>query len=144
VDRGGHSAEGILLILEHIVVVELENERDLAGVLGGDRLDEAKRRGIGIAAGFDRQLDVLAGIVTRRVGGERTARTVFKALVDREDNEFTGAAEATMGQQAGEVGQNARILALVIAQDLGDAGSETGTHGNSFQRATALIFISAA
>ena len=69
---------------------------------------------------------------------------MLEALVDRQDDQLAGAAEPAVGQQAGQVGQHARILALVIAQDLGDAGSKAGTHGNSFQRAAALIFISAA
>jgi hypothetical protein len=39
--------------MEAIVVVELENQRNLPGVLGSPGLEEAQRRGVGVAPGLD-------------------------------------------------------------------------------------------
>jgi hypothetical protein len=45
------------------VVVELEDEGNIAGELGGAALDETERCSVGVAPGVDRELEVIAGIV---------------------------------------------------------------------------------
>jgi hypothetical protein len=42
--------------VEHVVVVELQDQRDLARELGRAAFQEAERRRVGAAAGLDRQL----------------------------------------------------------------------------------------
>ena len=55
---------------ERVGVVELEDQRDVAGELGGARLEEAERRRVGVAAGVDRELEVVARVVAGRVRRE--------------------------------------------------------------------------
>lgn len=128
VNRRRAGAKGIFLILQHIVVVEFEDERDLAGVIGGDRLDETQGSGVGIAAGIDRELDVIAGIVGGWIGGEGAGGAMLEALIDREDDKAASPAEATVGEKAGEIGEGARVLALVVIEDFGNAWGEGRGH----------------
>ena len=79
-------------ILKNIAVVELEDERDFAGKIAGAGLEKAEGRGEGIAAAFDRQLEVVMRIVGRRIGRERARRSVLEALIDGQDDQFAGSA----------------------------------------------------
>src|SRR3990172_2536289 len=49
-DRARHGGERILLVVEHVVVVDLEDQRDFARELGHARLDEAQRGRVRVAA----------------------------------------------------------------------------------------------
>ena len=78
-----------------VVVVDLQDQRDLAGELGRAGLDEAERRGVGVAAGVDGELEVVARVVAGGVGREAARRAVLEALVDRQDHHLARAGEAT-------------------------------------------------
>src|SRR5207245_882697 len=70
---------------------------------------------------------VVLGIVPRRVGRERSRRTVLEALVDRQDDQLAGAGEAAVHEQPVDVGERAGVVGGVPAEDLSDARG--GVHG---------------
>src|SRR3989442_15527002 len=85
--RVAHAARArrrwVLVLMEDIVVVQLQDQRNLARELRRTRLQEPERRSVGVAAGLDRQLEVVAGIVARRIDREAPGRAVLEALVHR-------------------------------------------------------------
>ena len=98
VDRGADGdrahVAGLLDLREHdlvvavrigqeLVVVELDDERDVVRVLARDGAEHAQRRGHRVAAALDRELDDAVGIEVVGVLRERRARRVLDALVDR-------------------------------------------------------------
>ena len=137
----------VLLVVQHVVVVELQDERDLAGELGSARLQESERGGVRVAARLDRQVEVISGIVGRRVGSERPGRTVLEALVDRKDDHPAGSGEGPVIQHPGQVRLRTRIVRRVPPDDLADArrgavgersrrsfaGSRRGCHGPDYR-----------
>src|SRR2546426_6892781 len=54
----------------HVVVVELQDQRHPARELARPRLEEAEGRGVGVAPRLDRELEVVARVVRRRVHRE--------------------------------------------------------------------------
>src|SRR5207245_7149235 len=128
-DRAAPEAEGIVGAAgdrrawvaaagEAVGVVELQDERDLARELRRPGLEEAERRRVGVAARRQRQLEVVARIVRNRIGRKGTRRAVLEALVDGQDHEPTAARQAPVVHEARQVGQRARVVASVPAQDL--------------------------
>ena len=55
------------------MIVELQDERDFAGELGGSRLQEAQRRRVGVTSGFAGQREMVARIVSGGIGREARA-----------------------------------------------------------------------
>jgi hypothetical protein len=47
------------------MIVEFQDERDLTGMLGSASFQKAEWRGVGIAPGFDRQFEMVIGVITR-------------------------------------------------------------------------------
>jgi hypothetical protein len=82
VDAAREGRTRIGAAVERVGVVELQDERDLAGEVGCRGLDEAERRRVRVAAGVDREAEVVARIVALGVLRERARRTVLEALVD--------------------------------------------------------------
>src|SRR5881628_2085418 len=128
-DRAAPEAEGIVGAAgdrrawvaaagEAVGVVELQDERDLARELRRPGLEEAERRRVGVAARRQRQLEVVAWIVRNRIGRKGTRRAVLEALVDGQDHEPAAARQAPVVHEARQVGQRARVVASVPAQDL--------------------------
>src|SRR5581483_2452402 len=117
VDAPGDRGRGLAL-RERVRVVELQDERDLARELRGARLEEAERGGVGVAAGLDRELEVVARIVGGGVRRERTRRPVLESLVDREDDELARSAEPPVIQEPGEVRLRSGVVAAVPAENL--------------------------
>ena len=104
--------------VEQVVVVGLEDQRDLAGVVGRAGLDEAERRRVGVAAGVDGELEVVAGIEAVGVGREAARGAVLEALVDRQHDELAGAGQTAAHEEAVEVGLDAGALGAVPGKDL--------------------------
>src|SRR5712671_2770415 len=127
--RGGQRGLRVVAGVQRIAVVELQDQRNAAGVLAGAGLEEAERRGVGVAAGLQRQLEMELRIVGRRVLGEAARRAVLEALVYRQDHELAGAGEIAAVHQRAQVAQHAGVVRLVPAQDLIDAFG----HGSSRQ-----------
>src|SRR5579884_12984 len=117
----GHAAGqrlvGILLIEQDVVIVGLEDEGNVAGKLPCARLQKAQGRGVGVAAGFDSQLEMIAWIVGGRIRSEAARRAMLEALVYRQDDQLSGAGQPAGIQQTRQVGQGAGIIAPVPAQD---------------------------
>jgi len=53
---------------------------------------------------------------------------MLEALVDGQDDELAGAAEASLHQDAGEIGLGPGIVALVIVEDRLDAFADAHVH----------------
>src|SRR5712692_8344515 len=118
VHAAGDRGERVLLVIQHVVVVEFEDQRDFTKEVGGTGFDESQRRGIGVTAGLDGQLEVIIRVIAGRVRREAAGRAVLEALVHRQDHELAGATEAAVVEQTGKVHASAGIIALVPAQDL--------------------------
>src|SRR5881397_3203390 len=108
----------VLLLIEDIVVVQLQDQRNLARELRRTRLQEPERRSVGIAAGLDRQLEVVPGIVTRRVDREAPGRAVLEALVHRQNQGFAGPLQRAVVQDARQIRLHAGVIRTVPAQDV--------------------------
>ena len=66
-------------------MVELQQERNFVRILPRDRAKHTQSRGDGITSALDSELHDVFGIEVHRIGGERCARRVFDALIDRQD-----------------------------------------------------------
>ena len=66
----------------------------LCAYLRATAAEHAERRGDGVAAALDRELDDVLGIEVRGVRRERRAGRVLDALIDRQDRDVAGAAPA--------------------------------------------------
>src|SRR5690349_10928002 len=67
---------------------------------------------------------MIVRIIGGRVGRKAARRTVLESLIDRQDHQLAGAAEAALHQDAGEIRLGAGIVALIIGEDFLDCGSE--------------------
>src|ERR1700674_2551771 len=76
---------------QRVVIVELQDERDFAGELGGSRLQEAQRRRVGVTSGSAAQREMVARIISGGIGREPPRRAMLKAPVHRQDDEHTRA-----------------------------------------------------
>src|SRR6266852_5546884 len=111
----------VLVLMEDIVVVQLQDQRNLPRALRCTRLQEPERRSVGVAAGLDRQLEVVAGIVARRIDREAPGRAVLEALVHRQNQAFAGPLQRTMVQNARQVRLHAGVIRTVPTEDLAHA-----------------------
>ena len=64
---------------------------------------------------------MIVWVVAGGILGEAAGRTVLEPLVDRKDDQLTGAAEPAMHEDAREIGFCPRAVALVVGQDFFDA-----------------------
>jgi len=104
--------------VEGVRVVQLEDGRNAARELRGAGLEEAEGRGVGVAAGVDRELEVVARVVAGGVRREAARRAVLEALVHRQDHELAGAAQPAVVQQPGQVVEGPRVVRAVPGEDL--------------------------
>src|SRR5215471_13109260 len=116
-DRARDGRERILLVVEHIVVVHLEDEGNVTRELRGARLEEAQRRRIGVASSFDGEPKVVGRIVAGRVDGEASRGTVLEALVHGQDDEAAGAGQAPVIHDPGKIGAGASVVAVIPGED---------------------------
>ena len=100
------------------------------------RFEETERRGVGVEAGVERELEMVERIVGGRVGSERAVGAVLEALVDGQDDEFAGAGEFAGVHDARQVGERAGVVAAVPGEDFLDAWGE-------FHRCTNLDLLRA-
>ena len=91
------------------------------GELPRARFEETERRRVGVAPGVDRKLVMVERVIRRRVGRERTRRPVLEALVHRQDHELARAREAAGVHDAGEIGEDSRVVAAVPGENFFDA-----------------------
>src|SRR5438309_7151596 len=111
----------VLLLIEDIVVVQLQDQRNLARELRRTRLQEPEPRGRGGAAGLDRQLEVVPGIAAWRLDREAPGRAMLEALVHRQNQTFAGPLQRTVVQNARQVRLHAGVIRTVPTQDFSDA-----------------------
>jgi hypothetical protein len=112
-ERALHRAEHDLVVLvrerQQLVVVELDDERDLVRVLAGHRAQHAEGRRDGVGAALDRQADEVLGVEVHRVRREARARRVLDALVDGQDRHVARPAEPAVVEQPLQVAQRAVV-----------------------------------
>src|SRR5437016_2167088 len=115
----------VLVLMQDIVVVQLQDQRDLARELCRTRLQEPERRGVGVAASLDCQLEVVPGIVARRFDREAPGLAVLEALVHRQNQAFAGPLQRPVVPDARQVRLHAGVIRTVPAQDV----AHTVCHG---------------
>jgi hypothetical protein len=81
--RGELDLIELVRVGQKLVVVELDQERDLVGVLAGARAQHPERGGDAVAATFDRQLDDVLRVEVGRVRGKAGPGRVLDPLVHR-------------------------------------------------------------
>ena len=136
-----HGAEHDLVVgvraVQERVVVELHDEGDAVHVPARGQAERAERRGDGIAFAGERQLKEVQRIEVGGVLGEARRRRVLDALVDREDGDVPGAAEASVVEHASEVAQHRR-RAVAVGEHLARGSSGPGrvrcSAGNALAR----------
>ena len=112
---------GFFFLVEHVVAVDFEDERNFAGVLGRARLEKSERRRVCVASGVDGELKVIARVVGGRIDGEAARRAMLEALVHGQDHEFAGARELAVVEHPRQVAAHAGVFGIVIAQNLSNS-----------------------
>ena len=97
------------------MVAALEDQGNVPTIVGDARLKQAERRGKRITARLDGEFEMVARIIGGGVRRKAAGRAMLKALVDGQNDHFSGAAQATMIKQTGQVGTDTRIFAGVPA-----------------------------
>ena len=95
-------------IRQELVVIDLEDERNLVRVLPRDRSEHAERGGDGVAPAFDRQLHEVLGIEVHRVRRERRAAGMLDALIDRQNRHVPGSGQPAMIEERLKAAQHPR------------------------------------
>ena len=99
-DLREHDLVELVRVGQELVVVDLEEERDLVRVLPRDGAEDAERRGDGVAAPLDRGLHDPLRVEADGVLREAGAGRVLDPLVDREDREVAGPRRGARGRRA--------------------------------------------
>lgn len=95
------------------MIVHFQNQRHLSREFRDRSLEKTQRRGIGIAAGLDRQPHVIGGIIAGRVWRETARRAVLETLINGQNDQLACPAQPPVIEDAREVGEYARILPAV-------------------------------
>src|SRR5208282_6330823 len=106
---------------ENVVIVGLQDERNLAGVLGRARLEKTERRRVCVASGIDGELKVIARVIGGRIDREASRGAMLEALVHGQDYEFTCARELAMVEHPRQVAAHAGVFGIVIAKNLSNS-----------------------
>ncbi len=104
--RGEHRLVVLGRVREQLVVVQLDDERELVRPLAADRAHHADRRRERVAAALDGELDQVLGVEVDRVGRERRRSRVLDALVDGQDRVVARARQPPGVQHPLEVAQD--------------------------------------
>src|SRR5439155_6240693 len=83
----------------------------------------------------ERQLEVVPRIVRSRIGREGARGAMLEALVYGQDHELAAARQAPVVHEARQVGERARVVASVPAQDL----SYSLAHGRKLSSEMGLV-----
>ena len=105
-DRGEHDLVELVRVGQELVVVDLEEERDLVRVLPRDGPEDAERRGDGVAPPFDGGLHDPLRVEADGVLREARAGRVLDPLVDRQDREVPGPTETPVVDELLEAPQD--------------------------------------
>ena len=93
---------------DELVVVELEDERDLVGVAARQGPEHPQGRRHRVAPALDAQPDDVLGVEVGGVGRERGAGGVLDALVDGQDRDVAGVREPPRAEQRLQARQHPR------------------------------------
>src|SRR5690242_2906615 len=94
---------------EQLVVVHLDDERNLVGIFARDGAKNAKGGSHGVAAALDGELDDIRGVKIIGILREAGAGGMLDALVDGKNGEIAGAAETAVMEHALEIGEDAAV-----------------------------------
>ena len=103
------------------MIVGLEDERNLAGVLGHARLEKSQRRGVCVASRIDGELKVIARVVGGRIDGEASRRAMLEALVHGQNYEFASTRQLAVVEHPRQVAAHAGVFGIVIAKNLSNS-----------------------
>src|SRR2546421_1609911 len=97
------------------MVVTLEDQGNIPTVIRDTGFDKTQGSGIRITTRFDGQLEMVARIISGRIWSKAARRAMLEALIDRQNNHLSRAAQAAMIEHAGQVCTHTSILAGVPA-----------------------------
>ena len=122
-----HRAEHHLIVCrrvgQQLVVIDLDDEGDLVGVLAGHDPEHAEGRGNSIAAGLDGQLNDVRWVEVRGIRGKRRSRRVLDALVDRKDRHVAGAAQPAVAEELLEIPEHLGGAVTLAVHPVDDVGT---------------------
>src|SRR5207249_6261303 len=87
---------GVLFVAENVMIVDLQDEGYLTRKITRSRFQKSQWRSVGVAARFDRQLEMISRVVRRRIWAEASRRTMLEPLIHRQDHELASAAQPPM------------------------------------------------
>ena len=120
-DAGGHRWRGIFFVVENVVVINFQDERNLASILGDSRFEESERRRERVASRVDGELKVIARVVRRWIDREASRGPMLEALVHGQNDEFAGAGEFAVVEHPRQVVAHAAVIGIVVAENLTNA-----------------------
>lgn len=86
-----HGRNRIFVLMEHIMIVELQNKGNLPCKLSSSCFQEPQGCRIGIATGIKSQLKVIVRMIAWRIGGKAPCRPMLEALINRQNHQFASA-----------------------------------------------------
>src|SRR5208337_2203127 len=92
----GQGLMWIFFVIENVMVIDFQDQRDLSREIARARFQKSQRRSVGVAAGFNRQLEMVMRIVGWRIWAKASRRAMLKPLVHRQDHQLAGAGESAM------------------------------------------------
>ena len=113
-------------VVEEVVVVQLDDERDPVHIPARDDAETAEGGGDGVAVARDGEVAQAGRVEVRRELGEAGGGRVLDALVDGEDREVAGPGQAAGAVEGAEVAQYGRRAVRVREDVVDDAGSGQG------------------
>ena len=90
-------------------MIDFDDEGNFVGVLAGDGAENAEGGGDGVAAALDGELDDIFAVEIVGILGEAGACGMLDALVDGEDREIAGLAEAAGAEEPLEIGEDTNV-----------------------------------
>src|SRR5262249_13609792 len=103
----------IFLVVQQVMIVDLENERYLAGVIACPGLQKSERCCISVAACFDCKLEVVTRIIGRRVRCKAAGGAMLEPLIDWKDDQLACAREPPLILKPRKIGYRPRIISAV-------------------------------
>ena len=101
--RAEHDLVVLVRVVEELVVVELDDERDPVRVAPGHGPEAAEGGGDGRGPALEGQLDQVGGVEVGGVLGEAGRAGVLDALVHGQDRQVAGPAQPTVLVERGQV-----------------------------------------
>ena len=99
------------------MIVNLEDQRNLAREIPHTRLNKSEGRRVSVAPRFDGQLEMVTRIVSGRVHGKTSAWPMLESLIHRQNHQPPGSAELSVIEQPRQIRESPWIIAPVPSQN---------------------------